>query len=88
MRANSAKMHSDSSGEQLLELCTCPSGHNCDGCKIDDKIRAESKGRALWSKNQESHSEIPPFSVARSNLVKLITLFISSIYSDFLFYYS
>lgn len=44
MRANSAKMHSDSSGEQLLELCTCPSGHNCDGCKIDDKIRAESKG--------------------------------------------
>jgi Na+/proline symporter len=44
MRANSAKMHSDSSGEQLLELCTCPSGHNCGGCKIDDKIRAESKG--------------------------------------------
>merc|ERR1719323_667605 len=50
MRKNAAKMHADStssldsSEEQLLELCTCPSAHNCEGCKKDTEIRAKNKG--------------------------------------------
>ena len=30
--------------DQELELCTCPSAHNCEGCKIDSRTRANSKG--------------------------------------------
>jgi len=50
MRKNAAKMHADStssldsSEDQLLELCTCPSAHNCEGCKKDTEIRAKNKG--------------------------------------------
>merc|ERR1740123_2588482 len=61
MRANSAKMHSDSSGEQLLELCTCPSRHNCDGCKIDDQIRAESKGLVKPAYTCEVHKDFKSY---------------------------
>merc|ERR1712241_975878 len=47
---NTAKMYADSASnlnagydDQHLELCTCPSSHNCDGCKIDNEIRAKNK---------------------------------------------
>jgi len=47
---NTAKMYADSasnlnagSDDQHLELCTCPSAQDCEGCKIDNEIRAKNK---------------------------------------------
>jgi Na+/proline symporter len=47
---NTAKMYADSasnlnagSDDQRLELCTCPSAQDCEGCKIDNEIRAKNK---------------------------------------------
>ena len=74
MRANLAKMHSGSSGEQLLELCTCPSGHNCDGCKSDDQIRAKSKGdpksRSFFGNSASLSAKIKHFETFFSNKAK------------------
>jgi hypothetical protein len=40
MRAITAKMNNEADD---VQLCSCPSAHNCEGCLLDTKVRAQSK---------------------------------------------
>ncbi len=69
MREVSAKMNGEPEG---VELCSCPSAHNCEGCKSDNAARAASKSLV------KPHFTCPVHKDYKSYQVKLLSTFHSS----------